>query len=609
MANTFFQSTIPLSHNAVKSIIFRSAELLMGIFIYKFFSLAASRFRQFTSYLIFSEDWIQRCLFMFSRGFSGATLVVLIFSIINTAASLYGTLLWALDSPGYIYRTYNSSLAEHGYELDPDASYVFQLSLDPNTLNDTDKNLPKIVGGELFKYGFNTSLTGDVKRGKPETTEPTQHKDVGARIWLDGEGFSVSADTYASWPGPAMEVDGQKLEFPDECIRFDGGVAEWNCTYHNSFAAGFFEGNLGRPEVHFDDESSNDYDSQYVRPNRINNVWAIYGKGGGTAVMMQVFTVTKGKRRHTFAETVFRATMLTNPGVLFARNEANDLLRRAAGRNATARDSPQLGQIIEDILRAQDEGVSYNFGTNWADSEQTVIQNTWSYFRILNPSNGDEIYSIVYTSSTNITLLRSEDIENPPAPLKPCDRPFMNEAFGGKVTQTNCAGATVLKLNTRFYGTVDTAAVMVISGLGYGRSNISSESMNQQLMEWVWDNTPRMMDLLVARGFAVSVDPSLVGVAIEQMVVAVSGLQLFLSIFAGVLALAAWAALSYGADDGWSKSLLANLVHTTLYRGTAESKRSYMGVTPNVDMVVHGEGNFLVVGERPVVLHHKHDEI
>ncbi|KAK4120556.1 hypothetical protein N657DRAFT_157553 [Parathielavia appendiculata] len=603
MADAFFQTSIPVAHNAVKSIIFRFAELLMGLFIFKFFSLAAARFRHFTPYLMFAEGWIQRGLFMFSRGFSGATLLVLIFSLINTAASLYGTLLWALDSPGYIFRVYNSTVAEHRYALNPDASYVFSLPLDPVKLNQTTETLPKIMGAELFKSGFNMSLTGEVKRGKPETTEPTRHEGVGARIWLDEEGFSVSADTYASWPGVPPTIDGENLDFPYDCIQFDGGVARWNCTYHNAFAMGFFQAPLGRPEVHFDDESSKNYDSQYILANRVDNAWADYSKGSGTAVMMQVFTVTKGKRRHTFAETVFRATLLTNPGVLFARDDVDDLLRRAAGRNETARDAPMLGQIVEDILRAQDEGVSYNYGVNYAESDNTVIQNTWSYYRVLRTPDLKEEYSIVYTSATNITLIRSEDIENPPGPLEPCDKPFMNEAFGGQVRQTTCAGAAVLELDARFYGTVDTAAVMIINGLGYGRSNVSSESMDQRAMEWVWDNTPRMMDLLVARGYVVSVDPSLVGVSFEQMVVAMSGLQLFLSIFAGVLALAAWAALAYGADDGWSKSMLANLVHTTLYRGTAESKRAYMRAAPDVDMVVHGEGDYLVVDGKPVILH------
>ncbi|KAK4236134.1 hypothetical protein C8A03DRAFT_35991 [Achaetomium macrosporum] len=126
--------------------------------------------------------------------------------------------------------------------------------------------------------------------------------------------------------------------------------------------------------------------------------------------------------------------------------------------------------------------------------------------------------------------------------------------------------------------------------------------MDQKVMEWGWDNEPRLLDLVVARGFAVSVDPTLVGVTVEHMIAALSGLQLLLSVLAAVLAIAALGALARWADYGWSKSFLQNIVHATLYRGTAESKSFCMKVTPLVDMVVHEEDSLIVVEGRPVCL-------
>ncbi|KAK3307751.1 uncharacterized protein B0T15DRAFT_490355 [Chaetomium strumarium] len=597
--STFLSSSIPVAHNAVKSIIFRCAELLMGLFIFKFASLAAARSGQFTSYLMFAEDHIQRFLFMKSRGLSRGAVLVFLYTMLHLAASLYGTLLWALDSPGYIFRASHSTLAEHQYARNPDAPYVVQLQLDRNTLNQANKSLHQNVGADLFKPGLNISLAGDANRGTREVTAATQSKGVGARIWLDEEGFSVSADSLVAWPSAGV-MDGH--EFPLGCIVFDEGVGVWNCTFHNAFANDLVEGILGRPEVHWDDKSSFN-DSQYIRPNRVDNVWASYGRGGGTAVMMQVFTVTKGTRRHTFVETFFRATMLTNPGVMFVPAEVDDLVRRAAGTNATERAHPLLGRIIGDILSAQKQRMSYNFGFTVADNQNnTVIQNSWSYYTPVVQDDGSEIFSLLHITSTNITLIRSEDIKSSPGPLRECDQPFMNEAYGGKVTQTNCAGGTLSTEGARFYGTVDTAAVMILYGLGDGRSNASAASMDQQVMEWVWDNLPTMLDLLVARAFAVSVDPALVGVTVQHLIAAMSGLQLFLSVLAAVLALAALGALTRWADYGWSKSFLQSVVHTTLYRGTAESNGFYMKVPPHVDIVVHGEGNYVVIDGRPVYL-------
>lgn len=608
IASEFLKSSFPVANNGVKAIIFRCAELLMGVFILKFFTLAAARSSHFTAYLMFFEDLIQRLFFLTSRGLSRASVLVLVFSILNMLATLYGTLLWSLDFPGYIFQPSNSTLAAHRNALNPDPPYIVRLQLGPDALDSlSDKALRRTVGFELFRPGFNISLSGDVQRGGPEPVQPHVQdlKGKGARIWLDDDGFSVSADTYAQLPGAAT-IDDQ--EFPYQCIIYDDGAAAWNCTFHNAFAQGMFDAILGRPEVHWDAVSSV-RDSQYIRPNRVDNVWATYSRGAGSTMMMQVFTVTKGQRRHTFAETVRRVTMLTNPGIPFAPGEVQDLVRRAAGPNETERADPMLGRIVSDLLGAQQSRTSYNFGANFVaerganNAATTVVQNSWSFFTPIIPG-GEEVYSVLHITSTNITLIRSEDIDNPPAPLGSCNQPFMNEAYGGKVKQINCAGATQSTEGARFYGTVDTSAVMIIYGFGAGRSNISAESLDQKVVDWAYANSPKLMNLLVARAFAVGVDPSgsLVSVTVDNLIAALSGLQLLLCVLAPVLVIVVWLALLFWVDEKWSKSFQVNLIHSTLYSGTTESERVYMKRPPNVDMIAHEEGNYIVIEGRPVFL-------
>ncbi|SPJ74082.1 uncharacterized protein FTOL_03812 [Fusarium torulosum] len=182
----------------------------MALFIYKIFSLLAARSHQFTSYLMFAEDYIQRYLFLSSRGFSRASLVVLSFSILNVLASLYGTLLWTLDSPGYIFRESIATVAEYESLRTKDPPYIVQLHFDSNDLRETEATLSQTVGSELFRPGFNYTLTGEVVRGTPEITAPTRQDDVGARIWLDNDGFSVSPDSYVMLPGSAT-MNGELL--------------------------------------------------------------------------------------------------------------------------------------------------------------------------------------------------------------------------------------------------------------------------------------------------------------------------------------------------------------------------------------------------------------
>ncbi|KAK4445592.1 hypothetical protein QBC34DRAFT_487243 [Podospora aff. communis PSN243] len=591
----FLDSTIPVEHNGVKSLIFRCAELLMGLFIFKFATLAAARSRHYTSYLMFTEDHIQRLLFLTSRGISRATVLVFLFTMLSLLASLYGSLLWALDSPGYIFRSSDSTLAKHLNTLNPDAPYHVQLRLSPDTIDAlSDKSLSQIVGAGLFKPSINITLTDDVRKGTPETVQPKALEGMGARIWLDDDGFSVSPDTYASVPG---EFEINNNTFPKQCVLFDKGMGMWNCTFHNDFAFAYQQNLLGLPEIHWDDQSSRIMnDSQYIAPSRTDNVWSAYGRGSGSAAMLQIFTITKGNRRHTFSESVFRATMLTNPGVPFAPSEITDLILRASGPNTTADQQPLINQISSDMLSAQTNRSSYTFGFALSPDPTSVVQSTFSYLSPLNTVSGTEMFSTVHLSSVNITLLHSETIPDPPAPLSPCDQPFQNEAFGGKITQTNCAGATLSREGGRFYGTVDTAAFLVVYGLGDGRSNISSESLDQNVLDWMWEKGPSVMDLLIARAFAVSVDPGMVTVRMETLVPAVSGLQLLLSVLVAVLAAVAWGALVWGEDRSWSKSFLCMVVHATLGRGVpGEDKGFYMRRVPEVDVVGTGEGQGTVL--------------
>lgn len=62
---------------------------------------------------MFTEDYIQRTLYISSRGLSRAGLVVLTFSLLSIIFPLYGTLLWELDSPGYIFKASNATIADY----------------------------------------------------------------------------------------------------------------------------------------------------------------------------------------------------------------------------------------------------------------------------------------------------------------------------------------------------------------------------------------------------------------------------------------------------------------------------------------------------------------
>jgi hypothetical protein len=84
--------------------------------------------------------------------------------------------------------------------------------------------------------------------------------------------------------------------------------------------------------VHWDDALDRHLQSRYVQLPREDNAWHGIGKGGGTVLMKQLFTVTKGRQRHALLHTAFKTTMLADyndPAAAFSEAEIADLLKRA----------------------------------------------------------------------------------------------------------------------------------------------------------------------------------------------------------------------------------------------------------------------------------------
>jgi hypothetical protein len=562
----FTDSSLAISHNAIKSILFRCAELLLAYTVFKIFSLLAAKAKAFTSYLMFNEDHIQKSIYVIGQRGSRNSFLVLGFTIAYSLAQLYGTLLWGLDSPGYVERSKNITAAALNSSLLADPGYIVTLTMRPDQFSTLENTLPQIIGNNLYKAGVNFTLTGDVDRGTAEVT-PATRPEVGPRIWLDDEGFSVSPDTYVNviyQKDTAGNITG-----PNDCptqIMSPNSWA-WNCTFTNGYADPMLLYPLGRPEVHYDDASDKNLSSKYVRPNRQRNIWASYGQGGGTVAMKQMFTVTKSNRRHTFIETVSKFSMVSSQD--FARTEVLDFVKRTWSSDPEEQKAPLIGSLTDSIMRAQAGGYSYIYGSS-GQTNTSVVQANWEF---LTPeSNGTEIYSIVRISAVNITLIRSETLPKSIVPLESCDNSFQNEAEGGRVIDTDCGGNEVGRKNWGFLGQVDTSAVLIAYGLGDGRSNISSTALDQSTFVWLQKNSDRMDELLVARGFIVSVDPALVTLETSYLTPAISYLQLFLILMAVVLAPIGWFSLQALASPYWANSLLSNMLYTVRAPTTPTTK-------------------------------------
>jgi len=516
----FVNSSLGIYHNALKSILFRIAELLLAYTIFKLFSLLAAKAKSFTSYLMFSEDHIQKSIYIVSERGSKNSFLVLGFTIAYSLAQLYGTLLWGLDAPGYIEKSRNVTAAALNSSLLADPGYIVTLTMKPDQFATLENTLPQIIGNNLYKSGVNFTLTGQVDRGHPAIVPPTR-PEIGPRIWLDDQGFSVGPDSYVTViiskdsSGNVTNPTGGTTVDPCPQQLMSPNSWAWNCTFPHGFADASLSYPLGRPEIHWSDEIDLNYSSTYIRPNRQRNIWASFGQGGGTVAMKQMFTVTKANRRHTFISTVSKFSMVTGD-VDFQHSEVEDLVKRTWSSDPEEQKMPMVGHLTQGLLRAQRNDESYMYGSA-AQTNTSTFQATWEYLKTI--TNGADNFAIIRISAVNITLLRSETLSQPIQPFEDCDFSFQNEAEGGRVSDTDCIGSDggLGKKNWGFLGQVDTSAVLIMYGLGDGRANVSATALNQETYEWSMRNSERMDELLVARGFVVGVDPGLVTLQVRLL--------------------------------------------------------------------------------------------
>ncbi|KAI9887199.1 MAG: hypothetical protein M1823_001026 [Watsoniomyces obsoletus] len=558
----FVNTTLSVDQNAVKSLLFRAAALMLQFAVLKLFSLWASWRKAFTAYLVFAEDYIQRALYVKSHRFTINGLLVLAFTLFVAAAGFYDTLLWGLDAPGYVEKKSRVRAAQIVDRRAQNPNYVILQPSRPEDLSTLDKQLEDEIGANLYQPGFNFTLVGEVDRGSRKIVEPTRPLDaVGPRIWLDEEGFSVSTD---SWVHTVMELGrngSESLHCPPNVTTANSWA--WACTYPNTHTIPVTQKVLGLPEIHWDDASDQQIQSQYLNPSREDNPWAELGTGGGSVAMQQVFTVTKGRQRHTFWETVYKGSLFKDYDRPLPRDEVTDLVKRTWSTDPSQQEDPIVDTIAGQIMKARADNSSFMRGFT-VGRKTSVAQATWDLIN-LEVVLGNVTYSLMRVSFVNITLIRSETLPEEVKPAEPCEgRFYRNVAIGGKVQGTDChrqGGGNHTR--HRFFGEIDTTAVLIFNRLlGDGR-NVSAKAWNQTTVEWYFNQENRIQNLLLARGFLLGVDANLVTVEVSTVKAAISYLQIFLMLIAGIVALISWGSTLFFADPHYSNSLLANLFAAT----------------------------------------------
>jgi hypothetical protein len=260
-----------------------------------------------------------------------------------------------------------------------------------------------------------------------------------------------------------------------------------------------------------------------------------------------------------------------------------------------ARDAPVVAELARNMDYARAHNLSFSQGGAVA-APHWVHQD---HVELMTPTvSGQPAFTLVRLTSVNITLVRSEKLAAEVRPVRSCDAYFMNLAEGGKNLGTDCTPGNRIGDQTdhRFFGQVDTAAVLMLNGLlGATGADTSATALHTGVFNWLRDNDARLSSLVMARGYLVAIDPSLVTVKVTNMRPAMSFLQLLLVVLAAVAALLSYAAVAIFARQHYASSLLANLVATTTDERQPKSgqKPRFLWRVPDISLATHGSRVFM----------------
>ncbi|KDR82537.1 hypothetical protein GALMADRAFT_237885 [Galerina marginata CBS 339.88] len=596
MPNFFFNSALPVGQNAMKNILFRGATVMLNIFVYRLFAFMAFKKQDYTSYLMFAEDIIQKALFTVSRRFNRQALLVALFTSIMAAAGFYDTLLWALDSPGYITKSTWINADQLSSQLLDSPAYTILLSGPMNNLSHV--NINDTIGANLYVTGLNFTLPGINAPGLQEVVTPSVPLDISVppSIWLDSDGFAVGPDNDIMFT-PDMNTS------ETFCAPSNVGPEQqtWLCKVRNRDAEQLFAQPMGRPQIWWDVNTS-----EYLIPSRKDNLWGSLSTGGDTAVMKQVFTVTKGNRRHTFLHTTFKATMISFMPDLLNDGEITEFMRRTLPSSDPSQVSPVVQALVDYVIESKNNKTSLTMGSFMKIGNVSVTSISTDYLSFPGSLVDDSILfaSLRFVSST-IQLLRSEDIPNPPTPFGVCDRFYTNIAAGGIVRSSNCYSAYAAnhtQNQSRFLGQIDTSSVFIISNIiGDGTKNTSISAIDPIGVEWYNQNVGIIDNLLISRGLILGGVAHDVKVDVLYHEAAISCLQLFLILLPFILAAVTLAATFKQPMSYFASSFLAAVCATTRMGNSTCEEVGYMRSPPEISLKTTGGHVVLKTGKGDVL--------
>lgn len=508
-------------------------------------------------------------------------------------------MLWGLDRPGLIPHPQRVSADALVNRRRLDTAYA--VTSRSSFGNFGALNIMSDLGAGLFD-NVNVTLTGLVAPGHPDIPATPRWKTPdgitsfssgsefpGPRIYLDDAGWSVSIDL--------LSEATQSTACP---VTYDSVAdASWGCEfdYINNSRVGtdYLGTEMGTPDVWWSDAQGYT-DFETVTAQRSTNLWNVLGKGGDTALMKMVVSMTKGHRKHTFMVSAMKTTILGIASVQMS--DVQDIVERTWRGG----DGPALlQQDLDAIGKAVDKGsVGLSMGRQHTDGYKVTSR---VYQLVTAKALDISIYTIFQVLDANITLINSETVDHAPVEFEDCSTWYSNNALGGVVTGTDCITAARLDGRTKlFQGQLDTMSVFVLQGtLGKSPALTAADALDKGAWRWIQEHDSELENLVLSRAYIIAGNAGAVMVDVNILRPAISILQLILTFLPLVTFTVSWGAVLGWVGWYYQASLFSNLV-TTTHEGYDGERPTFLSKPPKL-VIVRGEDKVYLATDAGVFRH------
>ncbi|RPA79853.1 hypothetical protein BJ508DRAFT_362924 [Ascobolus immersus RN42] len=637
----FLETSVSVGSNSVKAFLFRIPAVLFNVFVYRIFGVIAMKYHSFTANILFREDYIQRFIFILEffqnrKIPKKQAVLVFAFTVFAFISSLYDQVLWAAESPGYIYvdKVKTASDAAVSAQLESLKATDHTVLLMNSQIGNTESfNLEAQLSTGLFKQGFNASLLAiPTDKIQSFNTSFPQTKDSSSDPFpilhlADNLSISFYNDPTVTSPSALKTIQSLHSSCNLQSSSFSTSSLCLNSLTPSEVTEKYTRDLPVRPHLYFRHPTSPlliPSSPGYEIPSAKLSPWTSLATGSNSIMGKELLTIGHGPSRSLLSLDYWQVALRSLDNKPLPEADIRALLERTQCFGSAGLDT-----AVKNVLDAQDELASMVYTELTRPDDYTLATTTveYMYLNATAASEGLTQGGAAWTDADTAHILRCQTAELsllmvdefdtaaalvanmvdadgkkiemtcPLAEGQETEKLILLSAGGGDYKNGTAECVEMIDFETDLksgrmsktkaekvsglLATVDVTAGLVLSGFLGGRAGeeTTETSLGASAVEWYNANLESLNGLLLARALMAGLDrPDLVRVSVRVIEAGLSYLQILLVCFPVLLLVGvkAWnwklARTEGTGSRHYGSSLLQNLYTTTEAHASSEEK-------------------------------------